>query len=161
MKKFRIIIISLVILIVVLVITDIFVVKILERKPLFAFNTVTYKDGGTQEYIGLGYKVIDYNVLQGRQDIVIGPFWIKYEQGSKENSKAFTISDETQMCAQALEEIARDNQYIYYLNCIKSQTMFLNYPDGTKISVRDALSQYKVTIYELIDNGLDVVKSPI
>lgn len=29
-----------------------------------------YKDGGTSVYWGLGYKVIDYNQLNGRIDVV-------------------------------------------------------------------------------------------
>lgn len=42
--------------------------------PFFAIKTNTYKDGGTKEYYGLGYKVIKYNVLEGRKDTQIG-FW--------------------------------------------------------------------------------------
>lgn len=41
------------------------------KPPLFAIKTGIYKDGGTKEYKGLGYKVIDYNQLDGgRQDVV-------------------------------------------------------------------------------------------
>lgn len=42
--------------------------------PFFAIKTNTYKDGGTKEYYGLGYKVIKYNVIEGRKDTQIG-FW--------------------------------------------------------------------------------------
>lgn len=31
------------------------------KPPLFAINTEIYKDGGTKEYQGIGYKVLDYN----------------------------------------------------------------------------------------------------
>lgn len=42
--------------------------------PFFAIKTKTYKDGGTKEYYGLGYKVIKYSEEVGRRDTQIG-FW--------------------------------------------------------------------------------------
>lgn len=39
------------------------------KKPIFAINTGTYKDGGTKEYLGLGYKVIDFNSISGNNDM--------------------------------------------------------------------------------------------
>ena len=58
-----------------------------EYTPLFAIKTETLKDGGTTEYYGLGYKVIDYNQIQGRRDIEIG-LW-----NMKRNSTPIDISD--------------------------------------------------------------------
>ena len=49
------------------------------EKPIFCFIKNTYEDGGTVEYVGFGYKIIDYNVLDGRQDIVLGSILKKYE----------------------------------------------------------------------------------
>lgn len=46
--------------------------------PFFAIPVHTYKDGGSKEYLGLGYKVIKYNQIQGRRDKVIGPWSLKY-----------------------------------------------------------------------------------
>lgn len=40
-----------------------------EKQPIFAKKTTMAKDGGTIEYLGLGYKVTDYNKIDGRQDI--------------------------------------------------------------------------------------------
>jgi hypothetical protein len=34
------------------------------------------KDGGTSEYLGLGYKIIDYNKIDGRKDVVFIPLYI-------------------------------------------------------------------------------------
>ena len=77
-----------VILVIIAVITiDIIRVAKYDKTPLFAFNTKTYKDGGTKEYVGLGYKVIDYYQLQGRRDIEIGTWNLKY------NNKPLTIQD--------------------------------------------------------------------
>ena len=51
----------------------------LNKPPLFAIKTAIYKDGGTKDYKGLGYKVIDYNELdgEGRQDVVFISKFIK------------------------------------------------------------------------------------
>lgn len=45
-----------------------------DRPPNFSIQADTYKDGGTKVYLGLGYKVIDYNQLDGRKDVVFIPF---------------------------------------------------------------------------------------
>lgn len=41
-------------------ITD-FTLSKFSKRPIFAIPGATYKDGGTREYYGLGYKVIKYN----------------------------------------------------------------------------------------------------
>jgi len=51
--------------------------------PKFAIHTSTYKDGGTKEYYGLGYKIIKYNVMGNNGEITknnseIGSFFLKY-----------------------------------------------------------------------------------
>ena len=40
-------------------------------------RTSIYKDGGTKEYYGLGYKVIKYNQIEGRRDTQIGLWNLK------------------------------------------------------------------------------------
>ena len=76
-----------ILLIIAIITVDIVRVAKYEKKPLFAINTKTYKDGGTKEYMGLGYKVIDYNQLQGRRDIKIGTWGMKY------NTNPVTVQD--------------------------------------------------------------------
>jgi hypothetical protein len=49
-----------------------------DQAPIFAIKTVTYKDGGTKVYLGLGYKVIRYHVIEGRQDTDFGSWFITY-----------------------------------------------------------------------------------
>lgn len=70
---FVIIIISL-----LMITTDIICVSKYNIGPLFAIPTHTYKDGGTKEYYGLGYKVIKYHQVQGRKDTEIGLWSLKY-----------------------------------------------------------------------------------
>lgn len=57
---------------------DIFCVTELDKGPFFAIPVHTYDDGGTKEYLGLGYKVIHYNQLQGRRDRQLGTWSLKY-----------------------------------------------------------------------------------
>ena len=48
-----------------MIVTDVIRVTKHQKTPVFAINTKIYKDGGSKEYTGLGYKVIKYNQLQG------------------------------------------------------------------------------------------------
>jgi hypothetical protein len=47
-----------------------------DQPPTFSILKEIYKDGGTRVYTGLGYKVIDFNQLGGRNDVVFIPFYI-------------------------------------------------------------------------------------
>lgn len=77
MKIFNVFFVIIMIIMLVICVDVIFVTKY-NAKPLFAIKTKTYKDGGTTEYYGLGYKVIMYNEEVGRRDTQIG-FWnMKY-----------------------------------------------------------------------------------
>ena len=57
---------------------DIICVARYNKGPYFVINTKTYKDGGSKEYYGLGYKVIKYNQIQGRRDMQIGSWSMPY-----------------------------------------------------------------------------------
>lgn len=72
-------IILVILLIILLLVTlDIVLITKLQKGPIFAIPVKTYDDGGTKEYYGLGYKVIKYNQLQGRRDMEIGSYKLKY-----------------------------------------------------------------------------------
>lgn len=50
--------------------------------PIFVVEGVAYRDGGSKEYIGLGYKVIKYNVIGENGKIVkdnyeIGSYFLR------------------------------------------------------------------------------------
>ena len=75
------------VIVIIMVTTDYIRVTKFEYTPVFAIKTLELKDGGTTEYMGLGYKVIDYNQIQGRRDIEIG-LW-----NLKRNSDPIDISD--------------------------------------------------------------------
>ena len=55
------IVFALLLIIIVMITVDYVRVTKYEYTPLFAIKTKELKDGGTKEYTGLGYKVIDYN----------------------------------------------------------------------------------------------------
>ena len=69
------------------------------------------------------------------------------------------IIDATYSCNKTKEKIYEDNNYIYYLPCAKSNSVFVKFKDtNTKVLIKEALSNNKVTINELIKAGLEVIK---
>ncbi len=77
-----------VIIVMILIISiDVIVVSKYEKGPFFAIPVKTYTDGGTKEYIGLGYKVINYNQKQGRRDMQVGTWGLKY------NTRPISVTD--------------------------------------------------------------------
>jgi len=68
------------IIVVLLIMTavDVIAVARYDSGPFFAINLKTYKDGGTKVYYGLGYKVINYNVTEGRKGKVVGSWFMPY-----------------------------------------------------------------------------------
>jgi len=72
------IVLALIVLAIILISIDVVCVAKYEKGPYFAIPVKKYKDGGTKTYIGLGYKVIDYNQKQGRRDKTIGLWTMKY-----------------------------------------------------------------------------------
>lgn len=77
-KKVLTIILCTLLILIILSVVDIISVTKFEKGPFFAIPIHTYEDGGTKEYYGLGYKVIKYNQLQGRRDIELGTWSLKY-----------------------------------------------------------------------------------
>lgn len=57
-----------------------------QEKPLFCIKNPTgiIKDGGTIEYIGLGYKVIDFNRVGGFDEMKIGTWFMQYDDFKEE-----------------------------------------------------------------------------
>ena len=72
------IILVIALIILLLVTIDIVLITKYQKGPIFSIPVKTYEDGGTKEYYGIGYKVIKYNQLQGRRDIEIGSYKLKY-----------------------------------------------------------------------------------
>ena len=69
-----------------------------------------------------------------------------------------SIIDATYKCSGMSEKIYEDDKYIYSFPCRKSSSVFVKFPNNTKLLVTTALEEGKVTIEELIKAGLDVDK---
>lgn len=55
-----------------------------QKNPIFCIETATFLDGGTTEYIGVGYKVIDFNKLNGYDEIKIGTWFMNLDDFNDE-----------------------------------------------------------------------------
>ena len=55
-----------------------------QEKPIFCINYAIANDGGTKEYIGLGYKIIDFNRSNGYDEMKIGSWFMEYEDFENE-----------------------------------------------------------------------------
>ena len=60
-----------------------------QEKPIFCIENPAgeISDGGTIEYFGLGYKVIDFHTLAGFDDIKIGTWFMTYNDFEEEIKK--------------------------------------------------------------------------
>jgi hypothetical protein len=76
-RFFNIIFIALIVIMVFITIDVVSITKY-DKGPFFAIKTKTYKDGGTKVYYGIGYKVIRYNVTEGKQSTQIGLWSMPY-----------------------------------------------------------------------------------
>lgn len=70
------------------------------EQPMFCIQIDEVNDGGTKIYLGLGYKVIDFNTLSGFDDVKIGTLLINYDDFNEEKQ----VYDEEFEKRQYLEE---------------------------------------------------------
>lgn len=71
MKKVRYLLVIFILLLIfsVWTMTVDYKLAIQEKPPKFAMKISVYKDGGTTVYNGFGYRITDYNQMDGRNDI--------------------------------------------------------------------------------------------
>lgn len=81
LKKLIICIILIIIIAIIFFIIDYSRVKS-QKTPIFCLNmdSMTYTDGGTKQYFGLGYKVIEYKKMSGYHGIHIGSYFLQYDE---------------------------------------------------------------------------------
>ena len=77
--------VEIVFLLIVLVIVVLFLIIDITRvekgqEPIFCISYGQYLDGGTKEYYGFGYKIIDYNVLEGFDEYKVGTWFMQYDK---------------------------------------------------------------------------------
>lgn len=88
--------------------------------------------------------------------IILGVFLAKKNKSII--NKSIEIIDATYICDNQPEHFFEDDTYIYYFPCTKSNTLYIKYPNGNKYLLTKALEEEKVTLKQLIDSGLDVIK---
>lgn len=73
-----------------------------KKNPIFCIKTKVYEDGGTREFLGLGYKVIDFHTINGFYETKIGSLFMEYEDFDDEISKCDDI---------VIDEIVKSEEY--------------------------------------------------
>lgn len=56
------------------------------KRPIFAVRTAIYKDGGSKDYMGLGYKVIVFNILCGYKEVKFGSWQMNINDFNQETT---------------------------------------------------------------------------
>lgn len=162
---------SIIVVLVLMVGIDVIGVTRYNVGPFFAIPTKTYKDGGTKEYVGLGYKVIKYNQLQGRRDKELGTWGLKYDIEPitvKDVDLALEFADNAEAYKKYDGEFVRiigtllkvdqknnkitmgyldeGGKYSLEINCkiVKEQTNLDTFEKGKEITIIGVVKDYKV-----------------
>jgi|GEM_PF-914556 len=144
-----------------LIIIDISQALIFQNSPVLKIRE--HFDGGTLYYKDKGLITYTYNCIGEKRKTVLK--WEKYSCPLKETT--FEIIDESKnikdfTCAEALEEIYRDDEYIYFLNCMKSEYIKVNYsPNHFSENITTALKEGRVKISDLDRFKIDYIKKEI
>lgn len=126
-------------------------------EPKFTIKIVS-EDDKKITYIGLGYKVIRYvsksidEPYKNNRGVKYGSWFMNYKL--TDDYIVSEIIDRTKeinnfMCAEALEEFYRDDDYIYFYSCIKSSYVVVKFKNGVQMTVSEALKQEYITIKDL------------
>lgn len=144
------------------------------KKPLLSIYIGKSKNDSIERWIGFGYTVTKCPNSSSNSDSIYnddGKYKVSILSMRTVCVTSFDVEilpapdykivDNNPNCKTALEEIARDKKFIYYLGCIKSKKIFLEYENGDKITLKESLDNHKVTINNLIDKGLDIYQKKI
>ena len=147
--------------IIILIIIDISQALIFQNSPVLKIRE--HFDGGTLYYKDKGLITYTYNCIGEKRKTVLK--WEKYSCPLKKTT--FEIIDESKnikdfTCAEALEEIYRDDEYIYFLSCMKSEYIKVNYSSNHfSENIITALKEGKVKISDLDIFKIDYIKKEI
>lgn len=147
--------------IIILIIIDISQALIFQNSPVLKIRE--HFDGGILYYKDKGLITYTYNCIGEKRKTVLK--WEKYSCPLKETT--FEIIDESKnikdfTCAEALEEIYRDDEYIYFLSCMKSKYIKVNYsPNHFSENITTALKEGRVKISDLDIFKIDYIKKEI
>jgi hypothetical protein len=108
-----------------------------QETPIFCIKINEANDGGTTEYLGLGYKVIDYHKLNGYDKIHIGSLSMKYddlltgELAVTEKNTYNTSFTRTYLVIDQLKSVDETGEYGY----LKLNQFQVNNPKVVKIKL--------------------------
>lgn len=105
------------------------------KRPIFMIRTSIYKDGGTKEYYGLGYKVIKCNTLAGDKKVTLGTWFIDYNCDTKPIEENITLTDPVKF-SKEYTSVTADNVFVYrsineIINILDNGTgiVYLGFPE--------------------------------
>ena len=145
---------------------DVICVTKYDKGPYFAIRTKTYDDGGTEEFYGLGYKVIKYHQEQGRRDTKLGFWTMPYSVEPTEISAldlAIEFRNDPEKTAnkyagQFMRVTGRiykikDNELILrYKDPDDAYTLKIKCPMAEKTDLSDLKEDMEITVLGTIDN---------
>ena len=111
-----------------------------QEKPIFCIQNPAgvIRDGGTIEYFGLGYKVIDFHTLAGFDDIKIGTWLMDYndfQEEIKEYEKRF-------------EEEMRNEEYSFFGKVIESTSKYIIVEPNENEGIRKSADKISIGLGE-------------
>lgn len=145
---------------------DVICVTKYDKGPYFAIRTKTYDDGGTEEFYGLGYKVIKYHQEQGRRDTKLG-FWTMPYSVEPTEISALDLAIEfrnnpektaNKYAGQFMRVTGRiykikDNELILrYKDPDDAYTLKIKCPMAEKTDLSDLKEDMEITVLGTIDN---------
>lgn len=138
-----------VILISFMVLFDVIMLTRFDKGPFFAIKTRTYKDGGTKVYYGLGYKVIKYNQIDGRRDMVVGDYSITY-------STAFYETSVVDLAIKFRDDYDNSTKLVGKYMSIKGTVSSVDKKNKMiKLIYKDSGSKYQTTLICKMDNDFE------
>ena len=151
------------ILIVIVVIVGIVLVDsiqalVYDANPIIKIKE--YYNGGDLNYKSKGLLVDTINCSNGNRDTVIKGF----SYSCSYNGGTYKLVDKTKnnltfACGEVLQSFYEDDDYIYYWECMKNGYMVVEYDDGFKETISEALKGNHIVIQDLDKFEIDYIKT--
>ncbi len=131
----------------ILIFIDFLCVTLYNSFPMFSIKNT---QNGNTTYNAFGYRV--YDCLEGTY---LKSYYNNFN--CKRTRAVFELTDKTgETCDDSLLYIYEDSKYKYAFSCVKE--VYLDFEDGTELKVEEALYKSKVSIRELEEKGLEIIK---
>lgn len=111
-----------------------------QEKPIFCIQNPAgiISDGGTIEYFGIGYKVIDFHTLAGYDDIKIGTWFMNYNDFQEEMKKY----------EEKFEEEMRKSEYSFLGKVIESSSTYIIVEPNENEDIRKSSDKISIGLGE-------------